>query len=258
MTLTHSMEMDKIAPALAQLQAKLGNVAHDAENPHFKHGYTSLPAFLEAVRGPLGEHGFSLSQHPGVNDLGHVIVETFLLHDSGQWLRSVAASPAVKAEPQAIGSAITYLRRYALAAVLNIAQDDDDAESARPRSQQRNSGRSQRQAPPVQPPAQPEGPALPTNVAIRDLMLEMNLSGSEVAAYYQIDAKAEVVIAHLRGLIQAGSTLEAELKRVALDRSARLEAAKRAPKPAQSQEETVDEVERRIIEEHAADSVPSR
>lgn len=253
MGLTHSEEMDKIAPALAQLQSKLGNVAHDAENPHFRHGYTSLPAFLEAVRGPLGEYGFSLSQHPGIDDLGHVIVETFLLHESGQWLRSVAASPAVKAEPQAIGSAITYLRRYALASVLNIAQDDDDAESARPRAQQREGGRSRRQAPPAQPPAQPEAPLLPTNLAIRDLMVVMNISGGEVATYYGIESKAEVVIAHLRGLVQAGSTLEGELRKVALDRTARLEAAKRAPKQqAQSQEETVDDVEKAIIEAHAA------
>lgn len=113
--------------------------------------------------------------------------------------------------------------------------------------------RNRRQAPPAQPPARSDGPALPTNLAIRDLMVEMNLSGGEVATYYGIESKAEVVIAHLRGLVQAGSTVDGELRKVALDRTARLEAAKRAPKQqAQSQEETVDDVEKAIIEAHAA------
>ena len=254
MGLTHSEEMDKIAPALAQLQSKLGNVARDAENPHFRHGYTSLPAFLEAVRGPLGEHGFSLSQHPGIDDLGHVIVETFLLHESGQWLRSVAASPAVKAEPQAIGSAITYLRRYALTSVLNIAQDDDDAEQARPRAQRQNSGRSQRQAPPAAPPEEQRDDGELTSKEIGDAMREMNLSVGDVAHTYGIPAQGEPVVIHIRGLVQAGETLGTVLRRVALDRTARLEEAKRSGRSGsqQAQEETVDDVEKAIIEAHAA------
>lgn len=117
---------------------------------------------------------------------------------------------------------------------------------------------NRRQAPPAQPPARSDGVALPTSKEIGERMRQMNLSVGDVAGFYGIGAQGETVVVHLHGLIRAGSNLEAELKRVALDRTARLEAAKRAPKPAQSQEETVDDVERRIIEEHAADSVPSR
>lgn len=242
--------MDKLAPALAKLQAKLGNVAHDAENPHFRHGYTSLPAFLEAVRAPLGEHGFSLSQHPGVNDLGHVIVETFLLHESGQWIRSMAASPAVKPEPQAIGSAITYLRRYALAAVLNIAQDDDDGEGASSKGKTQTKAQNRPQEAPAQPPAKLDGPAVATSKEIGDLMRQLDLSVGDVSGYYGIGMQGEVVVHHLRGLIRGGASLDGELRKVALDRTARIEAAKRAPQ--QSQEETVDDVEKAIIEAHAA------
>jgi hypothetical protein len=59
-----------------------------------------------------------------------VTVETVLAHKSGEWMRGTSAAPVVKADPQGVGSAITYLRRYSLAAVCGIAQEDDDGNAA--------------------------------------------------------------------------------------------------------------------------------
>jgi hypothetical protein len=61
-----------------------------------------------------------------------VHLTTRLLHTSGQWIEDTASSPLPKADPQGVGSATTYLRRYALAAFLCITQEDDDGEAARP------------------------------------------------------------------------------------------------------------------------------
>ena len=77
----------------------------------------------------FAEHGLSVMQCPSFAD-GIVSVETVVMHSSGEWMASTVSAPVSKQDAQGVGSAITYCRRYSLAAVAGIAQEDDDANSA--------------------------------------------------------------------------------------------------------------------------------
>ena len=127
-----SDELDKLAPALVKAQAALPSVVKDGVNPHFKSRFATLGAITDAALPALNANGFALVQGGGYcSDDAGLEVATRLLHDSGQWLESSVRVPMVKPDPQAMGSAITYARRYLLAAMLGIvADDDDDAEAA--------------------------------------------------------------------------------------------------------------------------------
>lgn len=125
----HSETLGSLATALAKAQAELDNVTKDAKNPHFKSEYATLAAITDTVRPVLAKHGLAVMQLPGFAD-GVVTVDTLLTHSSGEWVRGRSAAPVAKADPQGVGSACTYLRRYSLAALCGIAQADDDGNSA--------------------------------------------------------------------------------------------------------------------------------
>lgn len=122
----HSDELKSLAKALAKFQADIKDPARDKDNPYFKSKYVALDGLLDAVRPVLAANGLSFIQSPVSNgqDMG---VATLLMHDSGEWIESDPFMlHAVKNDPQAGGSAITYARRYSLSAVLGVAWDDDD------------------------------------------------------------------------------------------------------------------------------------
>lgn len=120
----------KIAAALCQVQGKLEGAAKSCENPFFKKKYVDLAATWDACRSLLAENNLAVVQTLGLADGKGVIVDTTLLHVSGEWIGGSLYLPATKEDPQAIGSAITYGRRYALAAIIGICPEDDDGESA--------------------------------------------------------------------------------------------------------------------------------
>lgn len=129
-----SEQIDKIAPALLAAQKEIGNASKDAKNPHFKNSYASLGSVIEAVKEPLNRAGIAVIQSlssDGGNGIG-LLLRTRLLHTSGQFIEDTAYSPLPKADPQGVGSATTYLRRYSLAALLSITQEDDDGNDASP------------------------------------------------------------------------------------------------------------------------------
>ena len=124
--ITTSEATTKVIAAIAQVQAEVGSVTKNAQNPHFRNNYTDLNGFLHALAGPLERAGLTLIQGPGMRE-GWVTVDTLLAHvESGEWVKSEAGSPMPKADPQGAGSAITYLRRYSLAALFSLPQEDDD------------------------------------------------------------------------------------------------------------------------------------
>lgn len=137
MTVTQSDSVDQLATALSAAQGELEFAVKDSKNPHFKNTYASLASVIDAVRPIFCKHGLSFSQDP-VSEGDLIGVVTTVFHKSGQWKRGVLLCKPAKAGPQEAGSVITYFRRYALAAVAGIAQDDDDAEtgSGRPSQQQ--------------------------------------------------------------------------------------------------------------------------
>lgn len=118
-----------LAGALAAAQSEMENATKNAQNPHFRNRYADLAEVLNTVRPVLAKHGIAVLQSPSYSD-GIATVETLLMHSSGEWVRGAASAPVVKTDPQGVGSATTYLRRYALAALCGIAQEDDDGEAS--------------------------------------------------------------------------------------------------------------------------------
>lgn len=124
-------QYDKIAAALIKAQGEIKNVVKDKENPFYKAKYAGLDSVVAACKEALLKNGIAFIQTTNVTDKGPVLVTT-LLHVSGQFVSGFyPLVTAKKDDPQALGSATTYARRYALAAMVGIcSEDDDDAESA--------------------------------------------------------------------------------------------------------------------------------
>ena len=116
--------------SLAKAQANMGAALKDSKNPHFRSDYASLQSCLDAALPALNAAGITLTQHPGM-DGGDVVVTTVLLHSSGQHLAATIRCPFTPGRnaAQAMGSMITYLRRYAVLAVCGLAPADDDGQS---------------------------------------------------------------------------------------------------------------------------------
>lgn len=117
-----SESIKNISTALAVFHIKMDVIKKDAKNPFFKSSYASLSNILDAIKIPLAESDLSFSQHP----MGENGLSTILMHKSGEWIGSHFTMKPVKNDPQGIGSCITYMRRYALSAILGLNIDEDD------------------------------------------------------------------------------------------------------------------------------------
>ena len=146
-----SDSINELATALSAAQRLMEGAAKDSANPFFKSRYADLSSIWLAIREPLGAHGLSVIQMPAAEG-SKITITTLLCHTSGQWISSELTMAGKDDSPQGIGSAITYARRYALAAMAGVAPEDDDAEGAQGRRQE-----PQRQERPAQLPA-PEKP----------------------------------------------------------------------------------------------------
>ena len=138
-----SESLKAFAPAFLKAQKAITFAAKDATNPHFRNKYADLPAVIEAIKPALNSAGIGFSQTPSESQPGFLALTTRLLHESGEFIEDTATIPLPKADPQGYGSALTYGRRYALAAICGLFQDDDDGNAA--------SGVSQRQEPAKSP-----------------------------------------------------------------------------------------------------------
>ena len=129
--MNQSENIETLAAALAKAQGVIANPAFDAINPHFKNRYATLGAHIDAVRGAFPANGLSVVQAIETPERDRVSLTTRILHSSGQWIESTV-SASTGAKVQEIGSTVTYLRRYALAAIVGIVgEEDDDGESDR-------------------------------------------------------------------------------------------------------------------------------
>lgn len=115
--------------AIAKAQAEIENASKNAQNPHFRSRYADLAEVLNTVRPVFARHGLSIIQST-VFDGAVVSVDTMVAHSSGGHLSSTASCVPAKTDAQGIGSATTYLRRYSLASMAGVAQEDDDGEGA--------------------------------------------------------------------------------------------------------------------------------
>jgi len=104
----------------------------------FSYTYASLADILKAVQPVLTAHGFAINQSVVQMDEGKVGVETVIVHSSGEDRVFGPLPMPVTNDPKAVGSAITYGRRYALAAALGIATEEDtDAAGTEPEKPKR-------------------------------------------------------------------------------------------------------------------------
>lgn len=120
-----SDKIDLLATALSKAQSEITGALKNADNPFFKSNYADLGSVWAAVRKPLSNNGLSVTQ----GGEGEYLT-TLLLHSSGQWLKSEMKVVAIKQDPQAITSAITYMRRTMLASITGCPQVDDDGNAA--------------------------------------------------------------------------------------------------------------------------------
>jgi hypothetical protein len=121
-----SEAIDQLASALAKAQAEMKHAEKGVENTFFKSRYADLPKVIDASRPYLAANGLSVTQMTDVDDNGKVTLVTQLNHASGQWVRSWYPVNPIKNDPQGLGSAVTYARRYSYCAITGVAAIDED------------------------------------------------------------------------------------------------------------------------------------
>lgn len=119
-----------IAKALLSAQRSIKFAQTDAANPYFKSKYADLPTVIDAIKPQLNANEIVYIQTPSPSESGTLALTTRLLHVSGEWIEDTAIVPLPKADPQGYGSAMTYARRYSLASITGLYQDDDDGNAA--------------------------------------------------------------------------------------------------------------------------------
>jgi len=123
-----------LAAALCKAQTTMEAATKSADNPFFHSKYADLATIIAASKEPLSANGLAFVQTTDlaevVNNTFCVTVETVLMHSSGEWIMGALSMPCPKADPQSVGSAITYARRYGLQAIIGLPTDDDDGNAA--------------------------------------------------------------------------------------------------------------------------------
>ncbi len=115
----------KLDSAMAKAQGKIEGASKDKVNPAFKSRYADLTSVWGAIRAALSEQSISVTQWPVNSDDGKMHLITRLAHD-GEWIKSQFSIPVTKADAHGHGSALSYMRRYALSAAVGVVADDDD------------------------------------------------------------------------------------------------------------------------------------
>lgn len=118
-----SQSICNLTKALALFHAKVSKIKKDAKNPFFRSNYASLSHILEEIATPLQESGLVITQFPDSDGLVSMLIHA----ETGEFLSSNYVMPVAKPnDPQALGSAITYARRYAVSSILSLNVEDDD------------------------------------------------------------------------------------------------------------------------------------
>lgn len=120
-----SESLTNISKALVESHKEIGHALKDAKNPHFKNDYATLESVIDASKQSLLKNGIIVIQSVSGQSL-----TTRLQHISGEYFESQLDLLVDRNNMQGLGSAITYARRYSLAAMLNISQADDDGNAA--------------------------------------------------------------------------------------------------------------------------------
>jgi len=143
--MNQSESIKNLAAALVKVQSQMSTVPLDGYNPHFKSRFTTMTTMWETARPLLAENGLAVIQLPSNwPDQPWLLIQTTLLHTSGEWVSDSFVMPLAKNDPQGVGAAITYGRRFSFAALLGIVSDVEDDGEPGPRGgsegQNRNRG----------------------------------------------------------------------------------------------------------------------
>jgi len=134
-----SESIKNLSKALVAFHSSVGPIPRTAVNPYHNSRYAPLGVILAAIREPLSKSGLSVTQWPE----GKNALTTRLLHESGEWMEATYEMTPKKQDPQGEGSAITYMRRYALGGILSLEiEDDDDGNTATALSQKKPAARA--------------------------------------------------------------------------------------------------------------------
>lgn len=163
-----SEQINELAEALAKAQGDIANAKKASSNPHFKSNYADLAAIVTAIKSAFSANCLSYYQATDTDDQGNVILFTTIAHKSGQWVRSSYPVRPVQATPQGFGSALTYARRYSLAALAGVAAEDEDDDG----NAASNVGGQQPTLPPVPAKKQTARARSARWVEIRDLLTD--------------------------------------------------------------------------------------
>ena len=128
--MNQSESIANLALALSIVQGNLTHAVKDSNNPFFKSKYADLESVWDSCRNLLSQNGLAVMQFPGEYYDGTMHLTTILTHKSGEWIGQDMSVPVTKPDAQGAGSALTYMRRYALAAVVGVVQADDDGNAA--------------------------------------------------------------------------------------------------------------------------------
>ena len=131
--MNHSQSTAKLVEALSKAQKVFKPAIKNAVNPFFKSKYAPLENIWDSCREGLSANGLAVIQGTGIDEQGGFLyLETLLAHTSGEWISSICPIRPVKDDPQGLGSAVTYARRYGLAAMVGVVTqgEDDDANAA--------------------------------------------------------------------------------------------------------------------------------
>lgn len=178
-----STELHELAPALAIAQGQIRAAIKESVNPHYRSRYADLSAVWDACRAALSANGLSVVQMPTDADEGRVGLTTMLLHASGQYISGTVSTRLQKDDAQGVGSALTYLRRYALAAMVGVvADEDDDGNAAIAPTQQRPQAAPSK----LTPSPAPHAPGAVIKGAVYDVRVVKKDDGT-VTARFSVD-----------------------------------------------------------------------
>ena len=110
---------------LFEAKKEIGKITKDSKNPFFKSNYLSLNGLIDAVDDVLNKHNLILLQPILDSNVVTKIVDI----ESNEEIISAIQLPSIS-DPQKLGSAITYYRRYTLQSLLGLQAEDDDGNSA--------------------------------------------------------------------------------------------------------------------------------
>ena len=137
-----SETISEFTKAFIKAQAEMEKASKSSENPFFSNRYADLEEVISTVKGPLNRNNIAFVQTISTEE-ETMFVETFLIHESGEFISSKAKISLAKPnDPQALGSLLSYFKRYQLQAITGLPTTDDDAESAMVRDENQSVNKS--------------------------------------------------------------------------------------------------------------------